>query len=339
MELKNFSTLNFSTLIGAGVIATALGAIAQPADAFTITRSEAVWDNLTLQNGSLVGSKGVAANADNKVSLLNIDGESQIRWGSAFYGGYYQDNFEEVSKDVQVTKYKWDWVPKYSRRGWFKGYEYKKVSYQVTETVTETVNNKVWVPPTYENQSGLGYKGVSNLDLDLGEVFNIGTLKHFNQTIKNDGLAGTNTDFSLKLDFGDGIGSKLFDFSLSIDETPNRICNNNNGKDCAYQTDAGKGCADQITWDFAINNGSTFEYENETYSLELVGFGSGFDGTTIVNEFISQEDGNNSASLFAKLVKVDTTQDIPEPASLLGLAGLGLYFARSRKKHEDALTV
>ncbi|MEO0648608.1 MAG: choice-of-anchor K domain-containing protein, partial [Cyanobacteria bacterium J06650_10] len=101
---------------------------------------------------------------------------------------------------------------------------------------------------------------------------------------------------------------------------------------CEYQTDAGKGCADKITWDWSIDESSSFMYEGEEYTLELVGFSEQVAASSIVNEFISQENGDNSAGIFARLVTVDSTKDIPEPASLLGLAGLALFVAQSRKK-------
>ena len=325
---------NLLTLIGVGVAATTLGAVAQPAEAFLITNTSASWDNVSLSGGGLVGSKGILASDDNQIKFLDMGGQSQVRWGNAYYGGYYKDNFETVTKEVQAPKTEWVKVPVY-KRGKLKGYQYEEQTYYVTETVTQTVNNKVWVPPTYKNQSGLGYKGVSNLDLAANEIFNLGELTHFNQTIYNNELVGEKAEFSLNLDLGDNIGSKKFNFAFSIDETANNTGYNDNGRACAYQTDAGKGCSDKITWDFAINQKNTFEYENERYSLELVGFGSELASRGIVHDFISQEGGNNSASLFARLVKVDSAKDIPEPASLLGLAGLGLYFVRSRQKRSE----
>ncbi|MGB3297764.1 MAG: choice-of-anchor K domain-containing protein [Phormidesmis sp.] len=328
-------TNTLSTAIAAGIVATTLGLSAQPADAFLITNTSATWDNVTLSGGDLVGSKGIAASNANQVKFLDVNGQSQVRWGNAVYGGHYENRAETITKEVQVPKTRWVQVPVYNKKGKLKGYEDEKQTYYVTETVTENITKKVWVPPTYENQSGLGYKGVSNLDLAVNEVFNLGQLTHFNQTIYINSLVGEKAEFSLNLDLGDNIGSKKFNFAFSIDETLNNTGNNNNGKACAYQTDAGKGCSDKIAWDFAINEKNTFEYQNEKYSLELVGFGSELAGHSIVNNFISQEGGNNSASLFARLVKVDNTKDIPEPASLLGLAGLGLYFARSRKKRVE----
>ncbi|MEO1394652.1 MAG: choice-of-anchor K domain-containing protein [Cyanobacteria bacterium J06634_5] len=312
--LKQHMTNNkFSTLIGAGALMIALGTAAKPAEAFVITNTSADWDNVSLYNGSLVGSDGVAASTSNKVKFLEKDDMSQVRWGSAVYGErvgtgeWRQATWKEKRAGLATKRYYWN-------------YYGQKRSYWAVE--------KTKVVATYKNQSGLGFEGVSNLDLDVNEIFNIGTLTHFNQTIWGDGLDGTKAEFSLDLDFGDsGIGSQSFDFSFSIDETVN------SQTVCPYQTDANRGgCSDRISWDFAIHEKNTFEYEDETYSLELVGFGNELASRGIVNEFISQENGDNSAGLFARLVKVDTTKDIPEPASLLGLAAFGLYFASSRQK-------
>lgn len=291
-----------------------LGAAAKPAEAFVITNTSADWDNVTLYNGSLVGSDGVAASDSNKVKFLEKEGGSQVRWGSAAYG----------TKVVSYKSANW-W--EYYGYGYGGNARYGTYTNAHGQQVTGYYNKSSKVVSTYKNQSGLGFKGVSNLDLDVNEIFNIGTLTHFNQTIWGDGLDGTKAEFSLDLDFGDsGIGSQSFDFSFSIDETVN------SQTVCPYQTDAYKGCSDKISWDFAIDEKNTFEYEDETYSLELVGFGSELASRGIVNDFISQENGDNSAGLFARLVKVDTTKDIPEPASLLGLAAFGLYFASSRQK-------
>jgi hypothetical protein len=330
-------TTTFSTLIGAGVVAVALGTVAQPANAFVIGNTSASWDNATLSNGTVVGSEGVAASDTNLVKFLDVGGQSQVRWGKAVNGGHYENKTETITKEVQVPKTTTVKVPTYDKKGKITGYTYKQVTTYVTETKTETVTTKVWVPPTYENQSGLGFKGVSNLEFNTNQIFNVGALTHFNQTISLDGRDAKKADFSLNLDFGNTIGAKQFDFSFAVDETLNNTGNNNNGLACAYKTDAGKGCADKISWDFAINESNVFTtQDNKKYALKLVGFGSDLTGQSIVRDFISQEGGNNSANLFAKLIRVDETRDIPEPASLLGLAGLGLYFARSRKNRSEA---
>lgn len=328
---------NFSTLIGAGIVAAAIGVVAQPADAFVITNTSASWDNVSLNGGGLVGSAGVAASEDNFVQFLNDGDDSQVRWGVAANGWEKVDVWTTVEREVEVEKERKVWKPVYKngkpvyKKNGKRKYKKVKEKYTVIETVQEDVKTTEWKRPSFDNQSGLGYEGVSNLNIGAGDIFNIGELTHFNQTIYDYGLIGENAEFSLNLDFGESsIGSQNFNFAFSIDETVNQ-------QDvCPYQTEAGKGCSDQITWDFSIDQENSFMYENEEYSLELVGFGEELASRGIVNEFISQEGRDNSANLFARLVKVDRTQDIPEPTSLLGLAGMGLFFARSRKKKGEA---
>ena len=71
-------------------------------------------------------------------------------------------------------------------------------------------------------KSGLGFTGLENLDLSVGQVFNVGTLRHYNHTISSAAPIGIQTDMSLTLDFDDfGIGQQTFDFELNIDETMN----------------------------------------------------------------------------------------------------------------------
>lgn len=322
----------FSTVMSTGLIAATLSIAANPADAFVITNTSASWDNVTLYDGLLVGSDGEATSDENQVLFREVDGESQVRWGNAAYGWTWDSDWE--LKTVTYTDYEWqeeygwykDWYGY-----WHKGWHWEKVA--VTKEKEKWVDNGNWVAPTADYKSGLGFEGVSNLSLDVGEIFNIGTLTHFNQTINDN--AANSAELSLALDFGAGIGSQTFDFVMSVDETVNNEGYNNNGADCAYYTESGKGCSDKITWDFALDQESSFTYNNEEYSLELVGFAESLATQNLVSHFISQEKADNSASIFARLVKVDTTKDIPEPASLLGLAGLGLFVARSRKKSTD----
>lgn len=322
-----------SAFIGTSLVAVSLGATANPAAAFSLANTGATWNNVTLSNGTVVGLGGEAANDTNNVVFRDVNGESQVRVGSAVNGWTWQENWEQetYTEDIKERQWvsKWRWNRR--RRKW-----QDKGSYQWVKTGTETktrwVDNGWDVAPTDDFKSGLGFSGVSDLNLDVGQIFNVGQLTHFNQTIWGDGTDATSASLSLDLDFSDtGLGTQTFDFDISIDETQNH------GAPCAYETDEGKGCADRIAWDFSINQESAFAYEGEQYTLELVGFSEQVAASTIVNDFISQEQGDNSANLFARLVKVDTTQDIPEPASLLGLAGFGLFALQTRKKRASQL--
>lgn len=320
-----------SVLISAGIVTTTLSTTIQDANAFTIKSTSASWDNVTMTSGGIVGSEGDAPSQTNLVKFLDADGTSQVRWGEGYVTGVRKATSKESRSKRARKKYgvKWGtYTNQYGqqKKGWIKDYAYFSTD--------------------YKHQSGLGYKGVSDLEIEVGDVFNLGTLTHFNQTIvksryidgvKTDRPIGESAEFSLNLDLGEEIGVQNFDFSFAIDETVNNKGKNNNGASCAYQTEAGLGCSDKITWDFALDQSNSFTHEGEEYSLELVGFAESMSNPSIVTNFISQEERDNSASIFARLVKVDTTRDIPEPASLLGLAGLGMYFAKSRKKSSETL--
>ncbi|NEP18945.1 MAG: PEP-CTERM sorting domain-containing protein [Leptolyngbya sp. SIO4C1] len=337
--------------IGSATVLATISSLAAPADAFLITNTSSSWDNAVLSNGSIVGSQGLAAPSFS-TEFLNVGRESQVRWGDGVYAPDFE--WQEVTKaveDIEVSSYKYaagtgsnGWYWDYNQRDWDYGYlktnkrYYQPTNYRLVEkTVTEQVKVSL---PAYTAKSGLGFAGVENLNVGAGDFFNIGTLKHFNETIWLNGKDAKKVDFALNLNFADAaLGAQTFDFALNIDETKNSQAV------CPYQTDAGKGCSDKITWDFAIDSAKSFEYNGEAYTLELVGFTdqalstqvinrSEFQssGATFVEQFISQEDGTSATSLWARLIKVETpTEQVPEPTALLGLSALGLYVIKSRR--------
>lgn len=192
-------------------------------------------------------------------------------------------------------------------------------------------------PYNYLNaKSGLGFTGLEDLDLSIGQVFNVGTLRHYNHTISSAAPIGIQTDMSLTLDFDHvGIGQQTFDFELNIDETLNNASLHAGGQ-CPYLT-TGSGCSDAITWTNSLGS-QAFSFDDQNYTLELVGFANSF-GDDLVDEFISQEQGVSATNLYARLVQLDSTpgpQDIPEPASVVGLGVLGLAIATRRRNSPAA---
>ncbi|MEM9483382.1 MAG: choice-of-anchor K domain-containing protein [Cyanobacteria bacterium P01_F01_bin.116] len=322
--------INKSNIRAALTIAATIGAMgsAAPGYAFTLTGTSAVFDNARLSNGTTVGRAATndkfetyeqsvinyANNHDdNYVEFIDINGVSQVRWGDGVYSNTNK-NFEGGNK------WNWDY-------GWYETQDGQK-NYQ-----------KGWHRDYTAKKSGLGFAGVNNVTLQVGEVFNLGTLKHYNNTIWTDGRDATKADFSLKLDFGDtGIGQQQFDFALNVDETNNNASDHDGGV-CPYKT-TGNGCSDKITWDFAINSENKFEYEGEEYTLELVGFNdtANFDAGA-VTDFISQEHGTSEAHLFARIVKLgdysDEPEQVPEPGLLMGLGALGLLLSKVRIQKEE----
>lgn len=297
-----------------------MGAIATPANAFLLTNTSASWDNARLGNGKVVGQSATNANFDdyeqaafdnrhdNYVEFIDRNGVSQVRWGDPAYNNYDSSKAQDGGHN-----YVWDYGYSINSSG----------SYQYG-----------WHRDRTAQKSGLGFGGVTNKSIDVGQAFNIGSLLHYNNTIWGNDLIADKVDFSLDLGFAAAeIGTQSFNFSLNIDETRNDAGYHTDGV-CPYQTDDGKGCSDSITWDFAVDETSTFSYEGEEYTLELVGFSpEAMDANNIVNQFISQESGTSEANLWAKIVRVPSAEEqIPEPAAILGLTTLGLYFAKSRRK-------
>ena len=193
--------------------------------------------------------------------------------------------------------------------------------------------NPAWGYSNTAGKSGLGFKGIGNLALEVGEVFNLGTLSHYNKTIWS-GTAADAADLKVDLDFG--FGNQSFDFTMNIDETRNDAGYHAGGV-CPYITTTANGCSDKITWSNSIS-ANTFNIGTDEYKLDLVGFSDSLDISTIKTDFISQEGLNSHAHIFAQITQVNpVVQDIPEAASLMGLGLVGFAAVRHRRsKMENA---
>ena len=315
--------MNTSNIRVALSLATLIGSMgAAPGYAFTLSGASAIFDNAQLSNGTTVGradnnsaitnyeQAAFSYNSDNYVEFFDYNGVNQVRWGDPVYDYYSYTKTQEAGHRK---------IADYGSYRTSSGYQYYGSHRDRTA-----------------QKSGLGFAGVSDIELEEGEIFNLGTLKHYNNTIWVDGRDATKTDFSLKLDFGNtGLGEQQFNFSLNIDETNNRASDHSGGV-CPYET-TGSGCSDKITWDFALDSESTFEFEGDEYTLELVGFNDtpNFDESA-VTDFISQENGTSEANIFARIVKLSDYSDeptqVPEPGALIGLGALSLYLRKVRRQ-------
>ncbi|NJL01412.1 MAG: hypothetical protein HC910_12955 [Spirulinaceae cyanobacterium SM2_1_0] len=173
---------------------------------------------------------------------------------------------------------------------------------------------------TTAGSSGLGFTGVGALDFAAETVFQIGTLRHFNNPIFG-GTAAAAVDLSLNLDFAD-LGLKSFDFTLTIDETPN-------SGTCTYFSVTP--CADKIAWTNSLA-AQTFQVDGVDYTLELLGVRESLSGSLLAN-FISQEGGTSAAFLVARLTDVTPAppNSIPEPGLLLGLGAITTFVVTHRR--------
>ena len=187
--------------------------------------------------------------------------------------------------------------------------------------VYQTVGNETqvrWGTPFYgggtSQKSGVGFTGVGPSTFGLGEIFQVGQLRHFNNVVSL-GTAASAVNLSLSLNFDNPAATQSFNLNLQIDETPN-------GGTCAYFSITP--CADKISIsETSLSN--QFTVAGIDYTLQLLGF-SLTPGGVPINEFISQEGGTNQASLFAKITAVEP-ETVPEPATVAGTA-LWLLAAR-----------
>lgn len=187
--------------------------------------------------------------------------------------------------------------------------------------VYQTVGSETqirWGIPFYgggtSEKSGLGFTGVGPSTFGLGEIFQVGKLRHFNEVISGDSAA-SGVNLSLFLNFDDPVATQSFNLNLQIDETTNEGT-------CAYFSITP--CADKISIsETSLSN--KFSVAGIDYTLQLLGF-SLTPGGTPIKEFISQEKGTNEALLFAKVTAVGP-EPVPEPATVAGTA-LWLLAAR-----------
>ena len=176
-----------------------------------------------------------------------------------------------------------------------------------------------WGDPTlFEGASAyqLVFQG-SSFSTDAGSVFKIGDLTYRNGTV----LLGTSVEsvpLNLSLSFDEPPEiNEIFDYGFSLQNTPNLSDNPELNADYLLVVDNGaKG---------------SFKYGGNEYTITLAGF-SQDNGKTQVSEFRVLEGEKTTASVFAKIDKVDfSKKEVPEPGFAIGLSVIGAYFISQRK--------
>jgi len=174
--------------------------------------------------------------------------------------------------------------------------------------------------------SGLGFTGVGSSSFGIGSIFQVGTLRHFNNPVQG-GTAASSVNLTTVLNFSNVGGSPLsksFDFNFGIDETPN----SGDVANCPYVSTIP--CSDKIFIPTAFPT-DTFTIGNTAYTLQLLGFSKTVGGS-IVNSFISDESQTNTAYLYGKITAAPVSKDVPEPTTLAGVSLLGAYLLTQGRK-------
>ena len=159
--------------------------------------------------------------------------------------------------------------------------------------VTGVNTNEVRWGTTSGEKSGLRFDGAGDQSFNEGDTFYLGALTHLNWPIQNPANGAT---LQITLDFNrPNIVNQTFSYNFNIDETVN------NGS-CPYGG-SGQNCNDKIT--FPISFGQTsFQIGDKLYTLRINGFVNSYPSGTLVSQFITEEQRNNTAYLVGTLSSV-----------------------------------
>lgn len=184
------------------------------------------------------------------------------------------------------------------------------------ETFEGVGTNEVrWGTPAGGEKSGLGFVGSAppSSQIIFDDPFSLGTLTHFNfPTLGNPFSSSENfsADLSLSLNLRDGNSTAVVPRTLSfgIEETKNTfflgIFPNLGG--CPPFQQSSTPCDDRVF--FPSRSSETFTLNEQEYAFETLGFQL---NNQAVSEVVTQENGESSVSLLAKI-----TQTGPAPGDI-----------------------
>lgn len=159
----------------------------------------------------------------------------------------------------------------------------------------------------FSRQSGFGFQPIEGVDFAPGAVFALGEFTHYNRFIYDEEPLH-HVDLSIDLNFSAPAGlSVALVYTVNLEETLNIPGT------CAYGAPGDIPCPDRVS--FASTVGlETFVYNDIEYTLELLGFAPKTGATCVysgaVNEFITQEDQDNTACLFGRVIASDASLSI-----------------------------
>lgn len=163
-------------------------------------------------------------------------------------------------------------------------------------------NEITWGSPTGTNASGYLFEGFTEDVMVDGSLFAIGDFTHHNFAVPLPSITGATLEVNLEVA---GVAMDGFSFFFGHEETPNSgIC-----------APAGTTVCPDVVSIPSATSGQPVEIDGVNYILSIVGF-SQDGGLNIVDQFITEENQANTATLFARLERLVTLQIVPEPSTL-----------------------
>ncbi len=168
------------------------------------------------------------------------------------------------------------------------------------------------------SQSGFGFvKATIPNPISDGVAFKLGTFTHYNHPISANKKFNS-IDLTITLTVaGATPATTSYTYTQYLDETPNSGTCGCSGTGCCAYSPCNSPCPDKVYWS-NLGSSSTFTAsDGKIYTLEILGFADCSNPGTPISYFVTQEDANNVACIYAKITEcVVTITGNPSPVSV-----------------------